>query len=212
MTTTGWRGLVVALAFGLALVYGLMVPLGEAPDEPGHYNYARIMASEQRLPKADEEHESFQPPLQPRIEPFHLGHELLPGDFIHRIPFPQPGGQSVPRGLVLAEAAAQVAELGIALPIKRSRGCLGIGVPLGAIGHPPATGGAPGIVARTHTKAAASMKLAAADPAQYCVSDAGLHVDQRVVCVTLIPLGVSVTEHDVAPLVVREGVVVPDAA
>ncbi len=63
MTTTGWRRLVVALAFGLALVYGLMVPLGEAPDEPGHYNYARIMASEQRLPKADEEHESFQPPL-----------------------------------------------------------------------------------------------------------------------------------------------------
>lgn len=63
-STTGWlrRGL-VTLAFAFAVAYGLVVPLGEAPDEPGHYNYARILASEQRLPEAEEEHEAFQPPL-----------------------------------------------------------------------------------------------------------------------------------------------------
>lgn len=53
----------VALTLACALVYGLVVPLGEAPDEPGHYNYARILAAEQRLPRAEEEHEAFQPPL-----------------------------------------------------------------------------------------------------------------------------------------------------
>jgi len=47
----------------LALTYGLLLPLGEAPDEPGHYNYARIVALEQRLPRGEEEHEAFQPPL-----------------------------------------------------------------------------------------------------------------------------------------------------
>ena len=53
----------VALTLACALVYGLVVPLGEAPDEPGHYNYARILAAEQRLPRAEEEHEAFHPPL-----------------------------------------------------------------------------------------------------------------------------------------------------
>lgn len=57
------RRVVVALALLGALVYGILVPLGEAPDEPGHYNYARILAGEQRLPLAEEEHEAFQPPL-----------------------------------------------------------------------------------------------------------------------------------------------------
>jgi hypothetical protein len=54
---------VVALTFLAAVGYGVLVPLGEAPDEPGHYNYARILASEGRLPTSEEEHEAFQPPL-----------------------------------------------------------------------------------------------------------------------------------------------------
>ncbi|MGQ9553097.1 MAG: hypothetical protein ACUVWR_03175 [Anaerolineae bacterium] len=52
-------GLYVVLTFA----YSLLLPLGEAPDEPGHYNYARVVAWEQRLPQGDEEHEAFQPPL-----------------------------------------------------------------------------------------------------------------------------------------------------
>ena len=47
----------------LALGWSLSIPLGEAPDEPGHYNYARILFGELRLPRAEEEHEAFQPPL-----------------------------------------------------------------------------------------------------------------------------------------------------
>ncbi len=56
--------LLVALAYvGLAAAWSVCLPLGEAPDEPGHYNYARIVAAEGRLPAAQEEHEAFQPPL-----------------------------------------------------------------------------------------------------------------------------------------------------
>ena len=53
--------LVAYLALGFA--YSILVPLGEAPDEPGHYNYARLLYLHWRLPRAGEEHESFQPPL-----------------------------------------------------------------------------------------------------------------------------------------------------
>ncbi len=63
MRCAWWRKLAIALAFSIAVAYSLLVPLGEAPDEPGHYNYARILAAEQRLPQAEEEHEAFQPPL-----------------------------------------------------------------------------------------------------------------------------------------------------
>lgn len=59
----GGMWLVLGPYLVLALVYSLALPLGEAPDEPGHYNYARIVASEQRLPTGEEEHEAFQPPL-----------------------------------------------------------------------------------------------------------------------------------------------------
>jgi len=56
-----WMVLGAYVAMGL--LYSLLLPLGEAPDEPGHYNYARIVALEQRLPSGAEEHEAFQPPL-----------------------------------------------------------------------------------------------------------------------------------------------------
>ena len=56
-------GLILRLYVALALAYSLLLPLGEAPDEPGHYNYARIVAVEQRGPRGEEEHEAFQPPL-----------------------------------------------------------------------------------------------------------------------------------------------------
>lgn len=56
-----WRVLVLYVLGATA--YSLLLPLGEAPDEPGHYNYARIVAAEQRRPRGDEEHEAFQPPL-----------------------------------------------------------------------------------------------------------------------------------------------------
>ena len=67
MSRKARRGKLFALVMGLYTVlafgYSLLLPLGEAPDEPGHYNYARIVAWEQRLPRGDEEHEAFQPPL-----------------------------------------------------------------------------------------------------------------------------------------------------
>lgn len=63
MRSAWWRKLAIALALGIAVAYSLLVPLGEAPDEPGHYNFARILAADQRLPQAEEEHEAFQPPL-----------------------------------------------------------------------------------------------------------------------------------------------------
>ncbi|MHB0875582.1 MAG: glycosyltransferase family 39 protein [Anaerolineae bacterium] len=55
--------LILALYAVLATVYSFALPLGEAPDEPGHYNYARIVAAAQRRPLGEEEHEAFQPPL-----------------------------------------------------------------------------------------------------------------------------------------------------
>ena len=43
---------------GLALVYSSLVPLGDAPDEPAHLNYARFIAQKNRLPASLAEREA----------------------------------------------------------------------------------------------------------------------------------------------------------
>lgn len=47
----------------LSVAYGLIVPLGEAPDEVSHYEYFRFVAQERRLPQGHEADEAIQPPL-----------------------------------------------------------------------------------------------------------------------------------------------------
>jgi hypothetical protein len=63
------RGIIVLL-LGSALVVALSNPLGEAPDEPAHFDYARFVAVNQRLPlqcaapcQSDVPGEGHQPPL-----------------------------------------------------------------------------------------------------------------------------------------------------
>ena len=60
-------GIVVAYVL-LALWWSVVVPIGEGPDEPGHFNYALFMAREGRLPVQSEgagevPGEGHQPPL-----------------------------------------------------------------------------------------------------------------------------------------------------
>ena len=61
---------IVALHVSLALAWSLAVPIGEGPDEPGHFNYALFLAREGRLPvqqadpaAGDVPGEGHQPPL-----------------------------------------------------------------------------------------------------------------------------------------------------
>jgi hypothetical protein len=54
---------ILALFVVLATGYGVIVPLGEAPDEVPHFTYIRYLAEHRRLPVGAEEHEGFQPPL-----------------------------------------------------------------------------------------------------------------------------------------------------
>lgn len=61
---------IIALLLGSALVVALSNPLGEAPDEPAHFDYARFVAVNQRLPlqcappcQSDVPGEGHQPPL-----------------------------------------------------------------------------------------------------------------------------------------------------
>ncbi|PLS79642.1 MAG: hypothetical protein CYG59_12155 [Chloroflexi bacterium] len=61
---------IVALHVVLALWWGTVVPLGEGPDEPGHFRYALFLAREGRLPMqqadgsaGDVPGEGHQPPL-----------------------------------------------------------------------------------------------------------------------------------------------------
>ncbi|NBU64658.1 MAG: hypothetical protein EBS29_09190 [Chloroflexia bacterium] len=63
------RGIIVLL-MGSALVVALSNPLGEAPDEPAHFDYARFVVVNQRLPhqcaapcQSDVPGEGHQPPL-----------------------------------------------------------------------------------------------------------------------------------------------------
>ena len=63
------RGIIVLL-LGSALVVALSNPLGEAPDEPAHFDYARFVAVNQQLPlqcappcQSDVPGEGHQPPL-----------------------------------------------------------------------------------------------------------------------------------------------------
>lgn len=75
-----WRGgdgvkhlaimLIIAAYLGLALLYNVVTPLGEGPDEPGHAGYAFFLAREGRLPvqrgsaqESDVPGEGHQPPL-----------------------------------------------------------------------------------------------------------------------------------------------------
>jgi len=61
------RGFVWAVCLtyvGLALIYNALTPIGEAPDEMGHFEYARRLLNERRLPGArDELWQGHQAPL-----------------------------------------------------------------------------------------------------------------------------------------------------
>ncbi len=57
-----WMAAVLAAYFLLALTYGFVEPLGEAPDEAPHFTVIRYLAGHRALP-GPEEHEAFQPPL-----------------------------------------------------------------------------------------------------------------------------------------------------
>jgi hypothetical protein len=67
----GWlAAAIVVLHVGLALAWSIVVPIGEGPDEPGHFNYALFLAREGRLPvqqadphASDVPGEGHQPPL-----------------------------------------------------------------------------------------------------------------------------------------------------
>jgi 4-amino-4-deoxy-L-arabinose transferase-like glycosyltransferase len=61
---------IVVLHVALALVWSVVVPIGEGPDEPGHFNYALFLLREGRLPvqgsdpaESDVPGEGHQPPL-----------------------------------------------------------------------------------------------------------------------------------------------------
>jgi hypothetical protein len=61
---------IIALLMCSALVVALSNPLGEAPDEPAHFDYARFVAVNHRLPiqcaipcQSDVPGEGHQPPL-----------------------------------------------------------------------------------------------------------------------------------------------------
>jgi hypothetical protein len=57
-------GLLTLAHFALAVYYGLVIPVGEAPDEVPHYDYVRFLARERRLPVGSESgSEGIQPPL-----------------------------------------------------------------------------------------------------------------------------------------------------
>lgn len=57
-------GLVLVVFVLLATIYNVVVPPGEGPDEPGHFNYVLFLAREGRLPQpADVPGEGHQPPL-----------------------------------------------------------------------------------------------------------------------------------------------------
>ncbi len=53
---------VLAAYFVLAMTYGFVEPLGEAPDEAPHFTVIRYLAEHRSLP-GPAEHEAFQPPL-----------------------------------------------------------------------------------------------------------------------------------------------------
>ncbi len=55
--------LILLLHVLLSVGYGVIVPLGEAPDEVSHYEYVQFLAQECRLPRGDEVDEGIQPPL-----------------------------------------------------------------------------------------------------------------------------------------------------
>ncbi|GAB4429638.1 MAG: hypothetical protein Kow0031_10230 [Anaerolineae bacterium] len=60
--------LVLALFAALAVAYSINTPLGEAPDEPAHFSYARFIAKNGRLPatlaeRAEAGYRSVWPPL-----------------------------------------------------------------------------------------------------------------------------------------------------
>jgi len=62
--------LILLLYLLFATLYNLSVPIGEGPDEPGHFRYVLFLASEQRLPvqhaeakASDVPGEGHQPPL-----------------------------------------------------------------------------------------------------------------------------------------------------
>lgn len=69
--TESWlAAAIVALHVVLALWWGTVVPVGEGPDEPGHFRYALFLARENRLPVqqavgdgSDVPGEGHQPPL-----------------------------------------------------------------------------------------------------------------------------------------------------
>ncbi len=57
-------GLMLVVFVLLASMYNIVVPPGEGPDEPGHFNYVLFLAREGRLPQpADVPGEGHQPPL-----------------------------------------------------------------------------------------------------------------------------------------------------
>src|SRR5690348_2375664 len=60
--------LILATYFVISLAYGLLVPVGEAPDEPSHVDYAQILLRTGQLPtipkgSARYSYEAEQPPL-----------------------------------------------------------------------------------------------------------------------------------------------------
>jgi len=55
--------LLLALFLILGVIYNLITPLWEAPDETGHFSYVLYLTQEQRLPVMGEIHEAYQPPL-----------------------------------------------------------------------------------------------------------------------------------------------------
>ncbi len=61
-TLKRWLAAVLSVYVVLSLVYGFVVPLGEAPDEAPHFTVIRYISMHHGLPGA-EEHEAFQPPL-----------------------------------------------------------------------------------------------------------------------------------------------------
>ncbi len=90
---------IVALHVVLALWWGTVVPLGEGPDEPGHFRYALFLAREGQLPvqqpdgsASDVPGEGHQPPLaywllQPAVRWLPVAERVLElgadPDFIH---------------------------------------------------------------------------------------------------------------------------------
>ena len=60
-------GFILALYIVVGVAFSIIFPLGEGPDEPGHFTYVRYLVLERRLPvlkpRNNETPEAFQPPV-----------------------------------------------------------------------------------------------------------------------------------------------------